>query len=189
MIIDKVNVSHIAAVKSKDYPPVSGHTNGPLPREIPSQRVEPVAGQIHIARPTGHIQPGEDAFDPVNEFGRDAAAVSLVVQSCHSTMSETEDHTLCVTYHLSGVNTSRQVQIQPTSRLLDIAATSTLSMGNLTTERLGVTVILYFTPLLSLFLLLLFGQVQNVNLPLLFMGAAIIIMANVFVFVQKRSDA
>ena len=58
VVIDKVSVSYISAVKPKDYPPVPGHTDEPLPCEIPSQRVEPVAGQIRITRLSGHIQPG-----------------------------------------------------------------------------------------------------------------------------------
>ena len=69
---------------------------------------------------------------------------------------------------------------------LDIAATAAWRLGNLMTERLSVNVLLYFTPILSVLLLLLFGPAQDVDLPVLFIGAAIIIGANTVVFVATR---
>ena len=72
---------------------------------------------------------------------------------------------------------------------MSVIAVLSWRIGNLTTERLGVNVISYFTPLLSLTLLLLFGQVGDVSLTFLFVGAGIIVSANLLVFIQDRSDS
>ena len=71
--------------------------------------------------------------------------------------------------------------------LVDLIAMLNLARGNLLTGRLSVNVMSYFTPLLSLSLLYMFGQVGDVNLMLLLAGAGVIISANVLVFIQDRS--
>ena len=73
--------------------------------------------------------------------------------------------------------------------LVDAIATISWRRGNLITDWLGINVIFYFTPLLSLSVLLWFGQVGDVNLLLLFIGAVIIVIANMFVFSYNRSVA
>ncbi len=71
--------------------------------------------------------------------------------------------------------------------LVDTTASTTWRIGNLMTERLGVNVISHFAPPLSLGILILFGHVGDVNLPLLLMGAVIIVVANILVFFQTRA--
>ena len=73
--------------------------------------------------------------------------------------------------------------------LVDTSASTTWRIGNLMTERLGVNVISHFAPPLSLGILILFGHVGDVNLPLLLMGAVIIVVANILVFFQTRAPA
>ena len=73
--------------------------------------------------------------------------------------------------------------------LVDTAASTTWRISNLMTERLGVNVISHFAPPLSLGILILFGHVGDVNLPLLLMGAVIIVVANIMVFFQTRATA
>ena len=73
--------------------------------------------------------------------------------------------------------------------LVDTAASTTWRISNLMTERLGVNVISHFAPPLSLGILILFGHVGDINLPLLLMGAVIIVVANILVFFQTRDPA
>lgn len=73
--------------------------------------------------------------------------------------------------------------------LVDTAASTTWRISNLMTERLGVNVISHFAPPLSLGILILFGHVGDINLPLLLMGAVIIVVANILVFFQTRAPA
>ena len=73
--------------------------------------------------------------------------------------------------------------------LVDTAASTTWRISNLMTERLGVNVISHFAPPLSLGILILFGHVGDVNLPLLLMGSVIIVVANILVFFQTRAPA
>ena len=56
LVVDEHGVS---ALEREGQPPILVNPNGPVPRELALQRVQPPAGQIHISRPAGGIEPSK----------------------------------------------------------------------------------------------------------------------------------
>jgi hypothetical protein len=60
VVVQIVNIDGIAFLEAENDSPVRPNRHRPEARVIAFQRVEPKAGQSHILRRSGHIQPREN---------------------------------------------------------------------------------------------------------------------------------
>lgn len=81
MVVDQIHVHHLAIDEAEDDPPVSGYAYAPLATQVASQRMQPVAGSVHVpwfTRRLKRVQHTPDAFDMV---GIQAPGVVSFVES------------------------------------------------------------------------------------------------------------
>ena len=105
MVIFVIHVAHVATFKAERDAPVSGNTNGPETFSIPFQRVESVAGDIHIAGLLGYVQKGEDFLDGAGSLGIYPASIPFLVKAFQTAMPRIQDHKILyrVTMHVSNI--------------------------------------------------------------------------------------
>src|SRR5579859_829412 len=63
----------IFALERKREPPISAHSHRPVPLQIALERVQGVAGRIHVGRTVGRIQSGEEPSEPIRVFRLNAS--------------------------------------------------------------------------------------------------------------------
>ena len=92
MVIDEINVVHVASFKPKGDPPVASNRNTPQSSSVPSEWMQSVSGQIEIARLAGGIQVCQGESDPVQQVGRYPAGVVSLIEPPQPSMAKRTDH-------------------------------------------------------------------------------------------------
>src|SRR5438132_4876533 len=62
VVVDEINVVSVAFLKAKDDAPICPDSHTPEPSELPFQAVQSKTRQVHVLRPAGAIQNGQDVF-------------------------------------------------------------------------------------------------------------------------------
>jgi len=60
VVIDIIDIPHIAAGKTENYPPVGANSHGPKAFELTLERMQPETGHVHVRNRTGSIEPREN---------------------------------------------------------------------------------------------------------------------------------
>ena len=92
MIIDQLNVKHVAVLNPKDDAPVCPDGHGPETLQITFERVEAVSGKIKGLRYSCPIEAGQNVLDDIAQIGPYPTAVALLVEPFQSSMLEAPNH-------------------------------------------------------------------------------------------------
>jgi hypothetical protein len=92
MVIDQFNVKSVRAFKTKDNPPISAHGDRPEASQVASERVQPVAGQIHRLRGLGRIKAGQNILNPGQQIRPYLARVAAFIQAFQPSVFEAFNH-------------------------------------------------------------------------------------------------
>ena len=76
VVIDQVHVHRHAIHEAEDDTPVPGYAHALLVAPVARQRVQPVAGNIHIPRPQRSVQVRQDTPNTRSQDRRDSAHVT-----------------------------------------------------------------------------------------------------------------
>lgn len=80
VVVDKIDVDDIDAVKAKDDPPVRRNGHAPETSKIAGQRMEPQAGIVHIAWRPSDIEITQDTDDLAAVGSVQSGIVSALVE-------------------------------------------------------------------------------------------------------------
>jgi hypothetical protein len=75
MIIDKIDINGIFAIKTEDNPPIGSHGHSPVALPLSLQRVKAKARHGHVLRRTRLAEPGKNAGDLARVLGIKLAAI------------------------------------------------------------------------------------------------------------------
>ena len=75
MVVDQVHVNRHAVLEAKDDSPVPRDPHAPLSPPVSAQTVQPVAGEVQVARLYRGVEVGQDATNPRRQRCRDAPAI------------------------------------------------------------------------------------------------------------------
>src|SRR5258708_39185755 len=92
VIILQIYVDRVLPFESEGQAPISGHGNRIRAFAVAFERVEPVAGQLHVERRRRSVQPVQQPLDPRRELRRNAAVVALSEKTLQASMPEGLDH-------------------------------------------------------------------------------------------------
>lgn len=92
MVIDQFNVKSVRAFKTKDNTPIGAHRDRPKALQVASERVQPVAGQIHCLRGLGRIKAGQNILNPVQQIRPYLARVAAFIQAFQPSVFEAFNH-------------------------------------------------------------------------------------------------
>jgi hypothetical protein len=77
VIVDEIDVAHVAVLESEDDTPVGPHRDGPEAPQITGQRMKPEARQRHVLNRRGRVEQAENVLDPLDELGIDALPLAI----------------------------------------------------------------------------------------------------------------
>jgi hypothetical protein len=92
MVIDQFNVKSVCAFKTKDNALIGAHRDRPKALQVASERVQPVAGQIHRLRGLGCIKAGENILNPVQQIRSYLAHVAAFIQAFQTSVLKAFNH-------------------------------------------------------------------------------------------------
>ena len=75
MVVDQVHVDRHAVLEAKDDSPVPRDPHAPLSPPVSAQTVQPVAGEVQVARLHRGVEIGQDAANPRRQRCRDAPSI------------------------------------------------------------------------------------------------------------------
>ena len=96
MVIDEINVVHVASFKPKGESPVASNRNAPQSSSVPSEWMQSVSWQIKIARLAGGIQVCQGESDSVQLVGGYPAGVVSPKEPPQPSMAKRTDHALII---------------------------------------------------------------------------------------------
>ena len=92
MVVDQFNVKGVRAFKTKDNAPIGAYRNRPVALQVASERVQPVAGQIHPLRGRGRIKAGQNILNPGQQIRPYLASIATFIQAFQSSVFEAFYH-------------------------------------------------------------------------------------------------
>ena len=92
MIVNQIDIEHIAIREAEDNPPISGNADAPEPFQITFEHVQPVSGQIKRSNGLGGVQTAKNILDPPRLIRVDTAAITAVIKQFQTAMFECPDH-------------------------------------------------------------------------------------------------
>ena len=106
MVIDEINVVHVASFKPKGESPVASNRNAPQSSSVPSEWMQSVSWQIKIARLAGGIQVCQGESDSVQLVGGYPAGVVSPKEPPQPSMAKRTDHALIIPCAGTAINRS-----------------------------------------------------------------------------------
>ena len=107
MVIDQVHVRCYAVHEAEDDAPVPGYAHAPLVAPVASQRVQPVAGNVHVPRPQRNVQVRQDAPNTWSQGRGDSACITPPEECPQSLVLD--NYTSIVTRYMPCCNLSERV--------------------------------------------------------------------------------
>ena len=96
VVIDEINVVHVASFKPKGDPPVASNRNAPQSSSVSSEWMQSVSWQIEIARLAGGIQVCQGESDSVQLVGGYPNGVVSLIEPPQPSMAKRTDHELII---------------------------------------------------------------------------------------------
>ena len=106
MVIDEINVVHVASFKPKGDSPVASNRNAPQSSSVPSEWMKSVSWQIEIARLAGGIQVCQGESDSVQLVCGYSAGVVSLKEPPQPSMAKRTDHELIIPCAGTAINRS-----------------------------------------------------------------------------------
>ena len=92
MVVNEVDIPHIAAVKAESDAPVCAHADRPVPAQPPLERMQPERGRVHVLRSGCRLEEVEDHPDLPRVLSRDAAWIVSLVEPAKPSVPKAADH-------------------------------------------------------------------------------------------------
>ena len=92
MVVNQVDVPHIATVKAESDAPVCAHADRPVPAQPPLERMQPERGCVNILRSGRGIEEVKNHPDLPRVLGRNAAWVVSFVEPSKLSVLKATDH-------------------------------------------------------------------------------------------------
>ena len=88
MVIDVVNVHHVAFRKAEDHAPVGADGDGPETSQVAFERVQPKTRQVHIRACASRIESCENVSQLRRVFPRYTARVVVLIKALQSPVAD-----------------------------------------------------------------------------------------------------
>jgi len=92
MVIEQIDIGGVALLEAKNDPPVGANGDAPIAGEVASQRVQPPARQIKVARLRRLVETRQHARDLVGVLNIHLAAVVIFIEASKASMTKPPDH-------------------------------------------------------------------------------------------------
>jgi len=96
MIVNQVDVEHLAVFEPEYDPPIGSDGHCPLARAIALQAMEAKARGIDVFDGPSHVQPSQDPPDLIDVFGAKFASVVFFKQGAQPFMPKAANHGISV---------------------------------------------------------------------------------------------
>ena len=94
MVVDQGHTNRHAVLETEDDTPVSGSPHAPLAPAVAGQRVQTIAGEIHVSRLHGGVQVRQDTTNPWYQRCREATGVPPLVERQEPLVSDLDTVTV-----------------------------------------------------------------------------------------------
>lgn len=92
MVVNKINVRHIAGFKPEDNAPICSNCDAPESGHVAFKRMKLKAGDIHVFRPRRAFQLSQDTAQLFDMLGVYSPPVIILVESLETAMLKPFDH-------------------------------------------------------------------------------------------------
>ena len=96
MVVDEIDVVHVAVLKSEGDPSVAGDRNDPRSSSVSSEWMQSVSWEVEVARFAGSIQVRQREGDSVQLVGGYPPRVVSLVEPSQPSMAKRTDHEVII---------------------------------------------------------------------------------------------
>ena len=170
VIVNKIDVGHVAIFKAECDPPVARNRNAPRASPVTPEGMQSVPRQIKFARLCGYIEIRQGESNPIQLVGTYPAGVASLIEPPQSSMAKRTDHREIIP--CAGIRINSLTTVSNSSRSLCVCSCNSPTCRSRESLRFPSSVLLPSLPRCSPYSYA--SRIRRENLPALMREATVL---------------